>query len=71
MKASIKKPMEGPGLFVFNTCSQFLRTVPVIPRDLKDPDDVDSDAEDHIWDEMRYELMTPRHSAGTQKLVGV
>lgn len=34
-------PMEEPGLFVFSTCAHWLRTVPVIPRDDKDLDDVD------------------------------
>jgi hypothetical protein len=47
---------EGPGLFVFNTCRQFIRTVPVLPRDESKPDDVDSAAEDHVGDETRYEL---------------
>lgn len=48
---------EGPGFFVFSTCRHFIRTVPVLPRDERDPDDVDSDAEDHIADEWRYRLL--------------
>lgn len=52
------KPIaEGPGLWVFESCRQFIRTVPVLPRDAKDPDDVDSDAEDHIADETRYRIL--------------
>lgn len=48
-------PREDPGLFVVRDCTDFIRTVPVLPRDLdKDPDDVDTDAEDHIADETRY-----------------
>jgi len=47
-------PREYPGLFVFDTCVDFIRTVPVLPRDDKDIDDVDTDAEDHIGDECRY-----------------
>ena len=39
---------EGPRLFVFDTCCQFIRTVPVLPRDEIDMDDVDRDAEDHV-----------------------
>jgi hypothetical protein len=49
-------PREAPGLFVFDTCEQFLRTVPVLPRDEKDPDDVDTDAEDHDGDACRYRV---------------
>jgi len=29
---NVRKP-EGPRLFVFNTCRQFISTVPVLPRD--------------------------------------
>jgi hypothetical protein len=47
---------EGEGLFVFDACLQFIRTVPGLPRDVTDPDDVDSDAEDHIGDEVRYHV---------------
>ncbi len=53
-----RTPMEEPGLFVFDTCLQFIETVPTIPRDPKKLDEADSDAEDHIYDETRYEIMT-------------
>jgi hypothetical protein len=41
-------------LFIFRTCKAFLDTVPTLPRDDKDTDDVDTDAEDHVADEARY-----------------
>lgn len=47
---------EKPGLFVFDSCKQFLRTVPVLPRDEDDPDDVDTESEDHVGDDVRYRL---------------
>lgn len=49
-------PRENPGYFVCERCVKFLETVPVLPRDGKEPDDVDTDAEDHIADEFRYML---------------
>lgn len=49
-------PREKPGFFVFDSCDQFIRTVPTLPRDEKNPDDVDSAAEDHIGDEVRYRV---------------
>ncbi len=49
------RPREEPGLFVVGErCPAFLRTVPSLPRSDKDPDDVDTDCEDHIGDEVRY-----------------
>lgn len=56
-------PRERPGLFICEGCTQFLRTVPVLPRDEKDPDDVDTDAEDHVADEARYRLRAHRSEA--------
>ena len=49
-------PRENPGLFVFDNCEHFIRTVPVLPRDEDDPDDVNTEAEDHIADETRYRV---------------
>ena len=50
-------PREEPGLFVFSTCYDgFLRTVLVLPRDEKDPDDCNTKAEDHAADEARYRV---------------
>lgn len=45
---------EKPGLFISDQCVDFLRTVPVISRDPKDLDDVNTKVEDHIADEVRY-----------------
>jgi hypothetical protein len=48
LKHARDNPTTEPGLYTFNTCrTGFIRTVPVLPRDEKDPDDADSDAEDH------------------------
>lgn len=55
LKASLSWPqIEEPGLFVFENCRQFIRTLPVLPRDTKKPDEIDSDAEDHVFDETSY-----------------
>ena len=51
---------EGPGLFIFNNCRHFIRTVPVLPRDEKKTDDVDTEAEDHEYDMVRYRLQQKR-----------
>lgn len=63
LKAALQHPMEYPGLLVFDTCRQFIRTVPVLPRDERNTDDIDTDAEDHIADETRYRCTMPNRSA--------
>ncbi len=43
-----------PMLYVFNTCKHFIRTVPNLVYDEKNVEDIDTDGEDHIYDELRY-----------------
>jgi hypothetical protein len=61
---------EEPGLFVFSTCIEFQRTMPVLPRDEDDPDDVNTDAEDHIADEVRYRVRGSNARGKTGKTTG-
>jgi hypothetical protein len=68
LKASRQWPMEDPGLFIFSSCRQWLRTVPTIPRDGKNPDDVNDESEDHCYDMTRYELSMPLVQATTMSL---
>lgn len=42
---------------IFNTCKHFIRTIPNLIYDEKDVEDIDTDGEDHIYDECRYVLM--------------
>ncbi|QDP52352.1 MAG: putative terminase large subunit [Prokaryotic dsDNA virus sp.] len=63
-------PREEPGMFVFRNCDQFIRTVPTIPRDTKDLDDVDTDAEDHIADETRYVILSVGNRFSTGRTTG-
>ena len=60
LKACLAQTMEDPGLFVFNVCRHFLRTVPTLPRDSTKTDDVDTRAEDHVGDEVRYRCLAVR-----------
>jgi hypothetical protein len=46
-----------PGLQVFSTCRQFIRTIPALPYSAVRPEDVDTACEDHAYDETRYFLM--------------
>ena len=46
-----------PKLQVFSTCRDFIRTVPALPYSTRTVEDVDSAAEDHIYDETRYFCM--------------
>ena len=46
-----------PKFQVFKTCKHFIRTVPNLVYDETNVEDVDTDGEDHIYDEWRYVCM--------------
>ena len=48
---------DKPMMYIFNTCRDWIRTVPNLPYSTKKPEDVDSDAEDHDYDATKYFLM--------------
>lgn len=58
LKASLRSPMEAPGLFVFEGCRHFIRTFPVLPRDEDNQEDVDSSSEDHAADALRLKILS-------------
>lgn len=47
-----------PGLYVFSTCVNTIRTIPALVYSQTNTEDVDTDCEDHIYDALRYFLMT-------------
>lgn len=46
-----------PMLYVFRTCPGFIRTVPNLVYDDVHVEDIDTEGEDHIYDELRYVCM--------------
>lgn len=54
MRSRIKGEDDVPRLYVFDTCKDFIRTVPGLQHDPDRPEDLDTDAEDHVADEARY-----------------
>lgn len=62
---------ERPGFYVFNTCKNFIRTVPSLPRDGRDIDDVDTEAEDHIADDTRYRVLASDFRVTQKPISGV
>lgn len=55
-----KLRVQGDGFsrfMVYDTCRDTIRTVPSLPRDKKNPEDIDTTADDHLADSIRYGLM--------------
>jgi hypothetical protein len=54
---------EEPRIVFFNTCTNIISQLPSIPLDKNNSEDVDTKAEDHLYDALRYGVMTrPRSS---------
>jgi hypothetical protein len=45
-----------PRLVIYSTCRNLIRTLPSLPRDKNNAEDVDTNAEDHAYDGLRYLL---------------
>ena len=58
MRARIAGDEAGPMLLVFETCRDFIRTVPVLQHDRARPEDLDTAGEDHVADETRYACLS-------------
>ena len=52
--------LHNESLKVFSNCKHWLRTVPLLPADKKRIEDIDTSAEDHLFDATRYGLMLKR-----------
>lgn len=55
LEASVER--EGAGIYFMANCAGATATLPTLPRSDKDPDDVDTDAEDHPYDAIRYKVL--------------
>jgi len=53
-----KGDTKQPSLFVFNNCINLIRTLPLLPCDKNNPEDVDTHTEDHAYDALRYGCMS-------------
>tara|TARA_R110000823_G_scaffold151946_1_gene282895 strand:- start:122 stop:1060 length:939 start_codon:yes stop_codon:yes gene_type:complete len=49
---------EEPRLVIFSNCTHLISQLPSIPLDKKNPEDVDTHSEDHLYDALRYGVMT-------------
>lgn len=65
-------PAGGPRLFVFDTCPDLVRTIPLMQRDKDHPEDLNTKLEDHAVDALRYLLgLRPVGSSPSRQKVGM
>jgi hypothetical protein len=72
------KIITTPMLYFLDCCEDTTRTIPILQHDETDTEDVDTDGEDHAYDETRYAMMSrpwiprteARQQSGMPKLPG-
>lgn len=69
--ASSQSPMTEPGIFFWKNCPQIIRCLRDLPRDITDPDDVSTDAEDHNYDSSRYRIVWKPQTIRSGRTVGM
>lgn len=57
LEAAMLRREDAPHLYFMDNCRASIATLPTLPRDEDDPDDVDTDAEDHPYDMVRYRVL--------------
>lgn len=63
-------PRKRPGIIFFDTCKVAIETIPTLPRDKDNPEDVDTDAEDHAFDGVTYGLQKKTGLLSRLKVTG-
>jgi hypothetical protein len=59
----VDEKKKDPGLRIFSTCRNLIRTFPLLPLDDSNPEDINTHAEDHAYDALRYGCMSrPMHT---------
>jgi len=62
-RLQVDEHTEEPRLVIFNNCTNLISQLPSLPLDKKNSEDVDTNAMDHMYDALRYGIMTrPRSS---------
>jgi hypothetical protein len=58
------KEHELPGVVIFSTCNNLIRTLPALVYDQRHPEDIAAGSEDRAFDALRYGLLFRPLSSG-------
>ena len=57
-RLQIDEDADRAGLEIFDSCTNLIAQLPVLPLSKTNPEDVDTKAEDHLYDALRYGIMS-------------
>ena len=57
-RLQVDEDSEEPRLIFFSNCTELISQLPALPLDKRNPEDIDTHAEDHLYDALRYMVMS-------------
>lgn len=57
-RLQIEEETGEPRMVIFNNCLNTISQIPSLPLDKNNPEDIDTHSEDHLYDAIRYGIMT-------------
>ena len=64
----VDEKKKEPGIRIFSSCRNLIRTLPLLPLDDSNPEDINTHVEDHAYDALRYGCMSrPTHTSYAAK----
>ena len=54
----VDEDTDMPGIQIFNTCTNLIAQLPILPLDKRNPEDIDTHSEDHLYDALRYGIQS-------------
>ena len=57
-RLQVDEETEEAGLVIFSSCTNLIAQLPTLPLDKTNKEDVDTKAEDHLYDSLRYGVMS-------------
>ena len=71
LKAAVTRNPEQPWLLFHRNCVNAISQIPELPISPENPQDVDSNSNDHIYDTLKYRMLKSTLTAGTSSVSGV
>jgi len=70
LKEAAKDRPEAPGLWIMDSCVRLIGHLPVLCRDQKKIEDIDTNQPDHDYDVLRYRVNSEKHKTQTKRVGG-
>ena len=71
LRATMDQNPEQKHLYITTDCPNLIRTIPMMQRDDKKIEDIDTNLEDHLCDVLRYRILRLNQSVKLKQVIGL